>query len=103
MFTLKELFQSSHKQAQQVRENDSTQFPFDPDAFDQEAIIEEVIEQGKSWRVRYQGTWWTARCIHQMSLFPGDTVYVVGRHSITLLIKPNLLDSSAPSVVLSMR
>ncbi|TAG34453.1 MAG: hypothetical protein EAZ33_27495 [Oscillatoriales cyanobacterium] len=32
------------------------------------------------------GSWWPARCDRQITLTPGDTVYVIGVDSITLLV-----------------
>jgi membrane protein implicated in regulation of membrane protease activity len=51
-----------------------------------EAVISEVIQQEKAWRVEYLGSWWTAHGLESMVLVPGDIVHVVGRKNITLLI-----------------
>lgn len=53
-----------------------------------EAVINEVIQQKRAWRVEYQGSWWTAHSIEPMMLVPGDIVRVVGRKNIALIIKP---------------
>ena len=64
-------------------QSQSTGFTIQPN----EAIIDKVVSQGKTWRVRYQATTWFAQGIHQgMTLAPNDTVYVVGRQNLTLLI-----------------
>ncbi|NJO74268.1 MAG: hypothetical protein HC833_11225 [Leptolyngbyaceae cyanobacterium RM1_406_9] len=57
-------------------------------SFDNEAVVGEVVQQGKIWRVKYEGTWWTARSVQPLILNPGDVVYVVGRQRITLIIQP---------------
>lgn len=97
MFVLRDFFRFLFNRAHQAQSRNSKSIFLDPASFDKEAVIEKIIEQGKSWRVHYQGTWWTARCIKQVMLFPGDTVYVIGRHSITLLIEPTSLNRSTPS------
>lgn len=56
--------------------------------FEREAIVEEVIQQGRKWRVYYDNTSWNARCSQSIVLQPGDTVYVVGMQNITLIIEP---------------
>jgi membrane protein implicated in regulation of membrane protease activity len=60
--------------------------PLDFDHIDSEAMINEVIQQGRWWRVEYRGTFWNALCIESTPLMPGDTVYVLGNHSATTLI-----------------
>lgn len=56
---------------------------------EQEAIVTDVSRQGREWRVRYQGTFWTAYCtLPDMEFYPGDRVYVVGRQNIALMILP---------------
>jgi membrane protein implicated in regulation of membrane protease activity len=57
-------------------------------SFDNEAVVCEVIQQGKIWQVKYEGTWWIARSPQPAILNPGDVVYVVGRQRITLIIHP---------------
>lgn len=53
-----------------------------------EATIEAVIQPGRLWRVYYQGTSWKARSNQNVSLEVGDTVYVVDRQNITLIVEP---------------
>lgn len=56
--------------------------------YEDEAIVDEVIRQGE-WRVRYGGTFWSARTTEPNVMFaPNDVVKVVGRQRITLLIQP---------------
>ncbi|HEY9836594.1 MAG TPA: NfeD family protein, partial [Vampirovibrionales bacterium] len=52
------------------------------------AIVDEAIVPYFGGRVRFQNSWWPALCLHQITLDPGEVVYVVGRHNITLLVEP---------------
>ncbi len=61
--------------------------PFTPLTFENEAVVKNVVQQGRVWRVAYKGTQWNARCNHAATLKPGDVVYVIGRQGITLLIE----------------
>jgi membrane protein implicated in regulation of membrane protease activity len=53
-----------------------------------EAIVQEVIYQGRLWRVEFEATSWNARSEQEITLFPGDRVYVVNRQNITLIVEP---------------
>ncbi|NEP15755.1 MAG: hypothetical protein F6J97_02505 [Leptolyngbya sp. SIO4C1] len=56
--------------------------------FDHRAVIEDVLEQGHEWRVRYQASFWRARSTQPDAEFlPEDKVYVVGRENLVLLIQ----------------
>lgn len=63
---------------------ESSPFPF---PFDREAIVLEVLQPGRLWRISFGGTTWYARCHRPLELTPGQIVYVVDRHNITLLIE----------------
>lgn len=55
----------------------------------EEAVIEDVLQQGEEWRVRYQASYWHARSVQSdVKLQSQDRVYVVGRHNNVLLIQP---------------
>lgn len=53
-----------------------------------EAVVEKAIQPGKPGRVKYQGIWWSARCLQNVTLLPEQTVTVVGRMNLTLLVQP---------------
>ena len=66
--------------------------------FDQEAIVMEVIQPGRQWRVSFSGSYWNARCSQEAPLQPGDVVYVVDRQNITLIIEPKLANIAHPAL-----
>ncbi|WP_416672022.1 NfeD family protein [Egbenema bharatensis] len=52
------------------------------------AIVDAMIQPSKNGRVRFQGSWWSARCEQNITILPGEAVRVVGRQNITLLVEP---------------
>jgi hypothetical protein len=59
--------------------------------WENEAIVTQTIEPGRKGQVKFQGSWWTARCELGMTLVPGKTVYVIARHnSTTLYVLPHV-------------
>ncbi|MGA7932047.1 MAG: NfeD family protein [Kovacikia sp.] len=53
------------------------------------AVVTRTIAPGKSGQVKFQGTWWNARCEQNIRILPGQTVYVLGESSrIPLLVEP---------------
>ncbi|MDX2098317.1 MAG: NfeD family protein [Leptolyngbyaceae cyanobacterium bins.59] len=73
--------------------------PFSQTVFDldREAVVHYTVYPGRSGRVYFQGAWWPARCPDNTTLYPGETVYVIGVVNITLLVEPI---SSAPALVM---
>lgn len=54
-----------------------------------EAIVSETIPRGGVGLVSYDGALWKARCqISDVTISPGETVQVVGRQGLTLIILP---------------
>lgn len=53
-----------------------------------EATVVKAIEPLKTGQIRFQGSWWSARCQQDITLQPGELVNVVGRQNITLLVEP---------------
>jgi hypothetical protein len=53
--------------------------------WESEAIVTQTIEPGRKGQVKFQGSWWTARCELGMRLLPGKIVYVIARHNSTTL------------------
>lgn len=56
----------------------------------EKAIVDEEIRPNESGRVRFQNSWWPAKCDRDMTLEPGDVVRVVGIDNITLIVEAAL-------------
>lgn len=52
------------------------------------AIVDSTIWPGERGQVRFQATWWKARCAHPVPLFAGARVQVIGRDGLTLWVIP---------------
>ena len=53
----------------------------------EKAIVEEEIRPNKGGLVRFQSSWWPAKCERKITLKPGEVVRVVGLDNITLIVK----------------
>jgi membrane protein implicated in regulation of membrane protease activity len=56
----------------------------------EKAIVDEEIRPNESGRVRFQNSWWPAKCDLEMTFEPGDVVRVVGIDNITLIVEAAL-------------
>ncbi|MEG4405375.1 NfeD family protein [Microcoleus sp. MON2_D5] len=50
------------------------------------AIVDEPISPQECGRVRFQNSWWPAKCDLDMTFQPGEVVRVVGIENITLIV-----------------
>lgn len=53
----------------------------------EKAVVEEEIRPQESGRVRFQSSWWPAKCDREITLKPGEVVRVVGLDNITLIVE----------------
>ncbi|MEG3986711.1 NfeD family protein [Microcoleus sp. S28C3] len=53
----------------------------------EKAIVEEEIRPNKCGLVRFQSSWWPAKCDRKITLKPGDLVRVVRLDNITLIVE----------------
>lgn len=51
-----------------------------------EGVVVDVVHEHKEWRIQVYGVFWFARAATNLSFKPGDTVRVVGRQGIKLII-----------------
>lgn len=52
------------------------------------AVVSETISPCLRGRVYFQGSWWLAQCEQDITIAVDEVVQVVGRHNITLLVRP---------------
>ncbi|NEQ32408.1 MAG: hypothetical protein F6K04_15635 [Leptolyngbya sp. SIO4C5] len=58
---------------------------------DRAAVIANEIRPGQIGRVKYQASWWKARCEQNIFLPSETAVRVVGRQGLTLLVEPDCI------------
>ena len=56
----------------------------------EKAIVDEEIRPNESGRVRFQNSWWPAKCDLEMTFEPGEVVRVVGIDNLTLIVAASL-------------
>ena len=56
----------------------------------EKAIVDEEIRPNECGRVRFQNSWWPAKCDRNLTFGPGDVVRVVGIDNITLIVEASL-------------
>jgi hypothetical protein len=61
---------------------------FHTDSLSMEATVDQPICPGQSGRIRFQASWWPARCQYPVHLKKGSRVKIIGRDNITLLVEP---------------
>jgi hypothetical protein len=67
--------------------------------FNGQAIVDEAIAPGQAGRVRFRGSYWSARCDQAIALQAGEVVDVVGLERITLKVEPAfMLRASDPGL-----
>ncbi|MEG3895381.1 MULTISPECIES: NfeD family protein [unclassified Microcoleus] len=56
----------------------------------EKAIVDEEIRPNECGRVRFQNSWWPAKCDLDLTFEPGEVVRVVGIENITLIVAASL-------------
>ncbi|MEG4250828.1 NfeD family protein [Microcoleus sp. AT3-A2] len=56
----------------------------------EKAIVDEEIRPNESGLVRFQNSWWPAKCDRDLTFEPGEVVRVVGIDNITLIVEASL-------------
>lgn len=55
--------------------------------WDLEAVVTKSIHPGRTGQVKFQGTWWSAKCRQEASLVLNTTVYVVDVEGMVLVVQ----------------
>ncbi|MBD2459911.1 NfeD family protein [Oscillatoria sp. FACHB-1407] len=84
--TLESLFSSSDTQT--VPNFSAPLFGVNATDKERQALVDQPIQPGAPGRVKFQGSWWPARCEKNLRLMQGEIVRVVGVRNITLLVEP---------------
>ena len=51
-------------------------------------VTETIVGPHQKGRVRFRGSWWSARCLEEAVIMAGEAVVVVGISQITLIVEP---------------
>ncbi|MDX2214572.1 MAG: NfeD family protein [Oculatellaceae cyanobacterium bins.114] len=84
--TLESLFSSSDTQT--IPNFGGSLFSVNATEKEKQAMVDQPIQPGAPGRVKFQGSWWPARCEKNLRLMQGEIVRVVGVRNITLLVEP---------------
>ncbi len=53
-----------------------------------EGIVDRVVDPNRRCRIKFGGSYWSAKTASPFALYPGATVRVVGRQNSILLVEP---------------
>lgn len=84
--TIESLFSSSD--VQPVSTFSAPLFGMNATEKEKQAMVDQPIQPGSPGRVKFQGSWWPARCEKNLRIVQGEMVRVVGIRNITLLVEP---------------
>jgi membrane protein implicated in regulation of membrane protease activity len=60
----------------------------DENSYKFQGIVFDLIAPDCAGYIKFQGSLWRARCLHQVSLEPGTLVRAIDRDGLTLIVEP---------------